>query len=469
MNALMQNDPYAAIRRLSFVKGDEIMNQISEDELAGYYLPDNGVSGGAGTYDWDRAARDGLVRQAYGIGSGDNASFADGLFRKTGRYNFSMPDEILSGSLIPYRSKYGSVYDLGNGRVQATFQQPGAHKYDTMDAVYALDPTTGQYVLESDPWNTRQTSTRDLNMDALEKLAAAAAVMGGAYYGGTQLAAGGGSGAAATAAGLDTANAAAALGGAAGSGAGGLTAAEAAGVLSGAGSTPFVTAGEYGLGSLGSGGLTSMGLPAGGTTSLIPGISNGQLLNAGLSLGQALIGNDSTKRAINAQQAATTEANALARETRDLQLARLKPYDDAATGALGQIQALLKDPSSITKAPDFQFGLDQGRRALENSASARGMTISGAQQQALTKFGNDYANSQLDRSYNRLANIAGLGQVGAGNNALGQYGQTVGNNLTGMGNARAGAYVNQGANWGNALGQIGGYKMFEDWSNRFPG
>ena len=124
---------------------------------------------------------------------------------------------------------------------------------------------------------------------------------------------------------------------------------------------------------------------------------------------------------------------------------------------MSQIQALLKDPSSVAQQPGYQFGLNEGTKALNAGAAAKGMTYSGAQGKALQRYGQDYAGTKLNESYNRLSNLAGLGQVGATGsaNAAGQYGQAVGQNLTGMGNARGSAFASAANGWTNALGQIG--------------
>ncbi|MBK6865536.1 MAG: hypothetical protein IPG91_19495, partial [Ideonella sp.] len=114
------------------------------------------------------------------------------------------------------------------------------------------------------------------------------------------------------------------------------------------------------------------------------------------------------------------------------------PYREAGTSALAGIQALLKDPSSITTMPDYQFGFDQGSKALQNSATARGTTYSGQQAKALQRYGNDYAGTKLGESFNRLASLAGIGQTATSQtNALGQnYANSTANNITDAGNAR---------------------------------
>ncbi len=186
------------------------------------------------------------------------------------------------------------------------------------------------------------------------------------------------------------------------------------------------------------------------------GVSPGSLLNAGGNLLSGYLGSNAADKAADQQAAAAREANALARDMYNQQRADLAPWREAGSGALGQIQALLADPSSLTSTPGYEFGLSQGVKALERSAPFRSGLYSGRAGQDLTRFGNDYGSTKLNESYNRLANLAGLGQVGATGSAMaaGQYGQTAGQNITGAGNAQASGTVGSANAWGNALGSI---------------
>lgn len=88
----------------------------------------------------------------------------------------------LSPEQQAYQSKYNNVIDLGDGRVKAVFQQPGKHKYDTLDAIYKIDPSTGQYVMDGDPTPSRQTSSSQKVRDFAEHgVPVVAAVMGAGY------------------------------------------------------------------------------------------------------------------------------------------------------------------------------------------------------------------------------------------------------------------------------------------------
>jgi hypothetical protein len=132
--------------------------------------------------------------------------------------------------------------------------------------------------------------------------------------------------------------------------------------------------------------------------------------------------------------------------------------------------------ADFEKDPGYEFRLAEGMRGLENSATARGGLLSGAALKAAARFSQDFASNEFGNAwnrdsinktnkFNRLASLAGVGQTAAtqmGNTSL-QTAQTIGNNTTGAGNARASGYVgtanainngiSQGMNWwqGNQL------------------
>lgn len=97
--------------------------------------------------------------------------------------------------------------------------------------------------------------------------------------------------------------------------------------------------------------------------------------------------------------------------------------------------------------PGYQFAYNEGLRALDASAAARGTLLSGGQAKALTRYGQGVADQQYGNYWNRLAGLAGVGQQAtSGTAAVGQsYSNQAGNALMQQGNARASGY--------NALGQ----------------
>lgn len=172
------------------------------------------------------------------------------------------------------------------------------------------------------------------------------------------------------------------------------------------------------------------------------------------NLAGGLIQSHASGKATDALVNAGNQSNALLREMWQQGRADQAPYREAGTSALAGIQALLADPSAITKQADYQFGLDQGIKARDNSAAARGMRMSGQQAKAIEQFGQDYGATKLGESFNRLASIAGLGQTATSNTgSLGaNYANNAANNITDMGNASGSAYIGRGSAWNNAIG-----------------
>jgi hypothetical protein len=142
-------------------------------------------------------------------------------------------------------------------------------------------------------------------------------------------------------------------------------------------------------------------------------------------------------------------------------------------------------------SPGYQFQMDQGIKARDASAAAKGMLLSGNHQQELTSFGQGLANQDYNNYenrlqgtygnyYNRLAGVAGLGanmNSQSANtsqnqgNTLANMSMNQGNNLASMitgrgavdansilaaGNANASGYAAQQNQLGQTLGGFAG-------------
>lgn len=186
-----------------------------------------------------------------------------------------------------------------------------------------------------------------------------------------------------------------------------------------------------------------------GTTSQVAGYMTGGALGATLAdsrFGQNVtdavgITNHAGDRALEDQKKAASDANQLMWDMYQQQRKDMEPWRAAGAGALTGLQGdFMKD---WQKDPAYQFQLNEGNKAINAAASARGLGNSGATLKALTKYGQDYANTAYDqaynRQYNRLSSLAGLGSNAASTNAsnAGQYGQGVAANYIGLGNAQA--------------------------------
>jgi len=193
--------------------------------------------------------------------------------------------------------------------------------------------------------------------------------------------------------------------------------------------------------------------------------------------------------------------------TADTQWARAEA--DRLFAEQQQMPSMQSDPQSVMDAPlnrkftvsDFyndpvtqlsmQFGLDQGRKAIDLGAGAAGLRNSGATLKALTKFGTDYAGQQAgasrgrfvndqDNLFNRLSGVAGTGQsatnatANAGLNTasgiagtLSNTGTNLSNLYSAQGNARGAAAIAGGNTWGNAFNTIGDWWSQQNQVNKY--
>lgn len=190
------------------------------------------------------------------------------------------------------------------------------------------------------------------------------------------------------------------------------------------------------------------------------------------AVGSILGGNAASKGAKQAANAQVAAANA-AKDT-ELEMfyqnrTDLAPYRGAGTNALdmfmrsvtgkgfkfdedrnvieGEYVDVTDDErySDFHKSPGYQFRLDEGRKTLENAASARGNLLSGATLKALTKYGQDYASGEYGNWLNQLGVLSGVGQTAT--NTTAQLGanaaSNAGNYLMAAGDARASGYIGQ--------------------------
>jgi hypothetical protein len=109
--------------------------------------------------------------------------------------------------------------------------------------------------------------------------------------------------------------------------------------------------------------------------------------------------------------------------------------------------------------PGYQFRFEEGQRALDRGAAARGGLLSGGYGRKAIRYGQGFASNEFGNVYNRIANIAGLGQVGAGQSGgyAMQAGQGMGNAAGNAGFARASGYAAQGDIWGDAIRSGGSF------------
>ncbi|AYA04628.1 DNA transfer protein p32 [Acinetobacter sp. WCHAc010034] len=155
----------------------------------------------------------------------------------------------------------------------------------------------------------------------------------------------------------------------------------------------------------------------------------------------------------------------------------LSPYSDAGKSALQQLMSKMGEGGYFNQTytgqdvyndPSYQFRLNQGLGGVQQGAAAQGGLLSGATQKALNNYAQNFAsqeysnaynrfNADQTNQYNRLANLAGMGQNAAaqtGNAGL-QTGQAVANNTMAGANAQAAGAVANANNWNNYASQLG--------------
>lgn len=170
------------------------------------------------------------------------------------------------------------------------------------------------------------------------------------------------------------------------------------------------------------------------------------MLNAGGQLASSLLQHGAINKAVDAQTGAADRATAATLAMYNQNREDLAPWRTAGSGAVGRLSNMLTPGNQFTAMqadPGYQFRLDEGTKAIDRSAAARGKLFSPGTQNAVQRYGQNFASNEFGNVANRLSNLAGLGQTATnttaalGANAANQQGQ----NLIGAGNARASGYV----------------------------
>ena len=135
------------------------------------------------------------------------------------------------------------------------------------------------------------------------------------------------------------------------------------------------------------------------------------------------------------------------------------------------VQTEAYDPfADFYASPDYKFRLNEGQKAIERSAAARGGLRSGATMKALNNYAQGQASSEWNSYVDRLSSLAGVGQSAtASNAALGQnFANNMSANYTNAGNARASAYANTGSAINNGVTNVASAYLYNKGFNQKP-
>lgn len=209
-----------------------------------------------------------------------------------------------------------------------------------------------------------------------------------------------------------------------------------------------------------------------GTTSqgLLSGAGASKYLTPAAILGSSLFGAQAASKAASTQAEAQSQANQLAYSMWLQQQEQQKPWLQAGQRALSSLETASKytpfSYNAMTADPGYAFRLDEGQKALERSAAARGGLISGGALKAATRFGQDMGSQEYQNAFNRyqteraatlapLQSLAGLGQTASNvlTNAAGNYADKAGQGLTDLARVNAAGYQGAATSLGTGVSQ----------------
>jgi hypothetical protein len=164
-----------------------------------------------------------------------------------------------------------------------------------------------------------------------------------------------------------------------------------------------------------------------------------------------------------------------------------EPWRQAGITALNKLTPLATEYTpfgmdQFQQDPGYAFRMQEGMKALERSAAARGGLLSGGMLKGAQQYGQGLASQEYMNAFNRyqaernarlnpLQSLAGVGQTAT--NQLGQAGQTmagnVGQALGAAAQARASGYVGGANALAQGLGTYLNYQQGQNYLNaRFP-
>lgn len=207
----------------------------------------------------------------------------------------------------------------------------------------------------------------------------------------------------------------------------------------------------------------------------------GAAIGAGVGAISGWLGSKSSKKAAEQQRQAIEQAKQFQTGLRGDMQNRLTPYLSTGSNAANLLNQGLTDGSltrsftneDFVKDPGYQWRMDQGTKAVEGGAAARGGLLSGAAAKALTKYGQGYASNEFNNAYSRFTNDQDrsfnkiFGTSGLGLNATGQansvdtnYGNNMMGLMTGAGNAQAAGTMGSANAIAGGIGQM--YNAYQD-------
>jgi hypothetical protein len=173
----------------------------------------------------------------------------------------------------------------------------------------------------------------------------------------------------------------------------------------------------------------------------------------------SVISGGASYAAAKAQQRATDRATDEQRRQFNRQIELQEPFRKVGVNALPELVAASKytpfGMDQFQADPGYAFRLQEGMKALDRSAAARGGLLSGATLRGAQRYGQDLGSQEYTNAFNRyqmerqarlnpLQSLAGMSQTAANtmSNQAGQFGESMAQNAMTQGNIRASGYMN---------------------------
>ena len=187
-------------------------------------------------------------------------------------------------------------------------------------------------------------------------------------------------------------------------------------------------------------------------------------------------------KASEAQQAAANQAAQTQMQMYQQTQRYLAPYRQAGAADLATLQGQLPfltspikmDEATLEQTPGYQFTRNQGLKAVQNSAAARGLGASGAALKGAASFATGLAdqtyqtqfnleNINRSNAYNRLIGLVNAGQSAAAGTGAASLstGQGVAGSQMAAGNAQAAGYNAIGAAGNTATNAATTYGLYQ--------
>jgi len=160
--------------------------------------------------------------------------------------------------------------------------------------------------------------------------------------------------------------------------------------------------------------------------------------------------------------------------------ADLAPWRDAGGAAIPAVQnaaGLNGQPgydaamAGFHTSPGYQFQLDQGLRALDHGAAAKGILNSGDTLKAEQRYGTGLADQSFKDYYNRLFDLSKLGESAAAGSASATADAAKGVAQTDLseGSALSSIYGNAAKGVGDAAGSYMNNSLYQSRTNALMG